>query len=116
MPFSLLQTDNPVVDTSSIIENKLHTKKYWEHKMLDEQKQQLIQSSKLLIPNRGDRKAIKQLASDGGSESSLDLSLTSVTSADSLTIGKCMTAMQLANLAILLFFAKHSLEIIFRHI
>lgn len=56
--------------------------------MLDEQKQQqLIQSSKLLIPSR-DRKAIKQLASDGGSESSLDLSLTSVTSADSLT-GKC---------------------------
>ena len=56
--------------------------------MLDEQKQ-LIQSNKLLIPNRGDKKAIKQLASDGGSESSLDLSLTSVTSADSLIIGKC---------------------------
>ena len=62
--------------------------------MLDEQKQQLIQSSRLLIPNRGDKKAIKQLTSDGGSESSLELSLTSVASTDSLIIGKCATVVR----------------------
>lgn len=100
-----------MVDTSSIIENKLHTKKYWEHKMLEEmldEQKQLIQSNKLLIPNRGDKKAIKQLASDGGSESSLDLSLTSVTSADSLIIGKCTTEYGLNCLKGILY-AKHCL-------